>query len=201
MVLSMDTGEDQDYASLPEPDLIRLAQKGDRQAYDRLVRIYQKQVYRWAFHVVRTHDVADEVTQDVFVRTYRALDRVDPDRPFGAWLCRSTFNVALNLVRKQQFRTQWAQENRAEPTDYERESAQPDAWFRRRRVLQRLETAIDALPPLYRTIILLRLRDELSYEEISQALGVSLGTVMSRLARARQRLRVSLGDLIDDLRE
>ena len=197
----MSTGGDHDYANLTEPEIIRLAQSGDRRAYDILVRLYQKQVYRWAFHVVRTHDLADEVTQDVFVKTYQALDRVDPDRPLGAWLCRSTINAALNIIRKQQFRTQWAQENRPDPTDYEREAGQPDAGFRRRRVLERLEKAIDDLPPIYRTIILLRLKDDLSYDQISKVLGVSMGTVMSRLARARQRLRVALGDMIDDLRE
>ncbi len=197
----MSTGGDHDYANLTEPEIIRLAQSGDRRAYDILVRLYQKQVYRWAFHVVRTHDLADEVTQDVFVRTYQALNRVDPDRPLGAWLCRSTINAALNIIRKQQFRTQWAQENRPDLTDYEREAGQPDAGFRRRRVLERLEKAIDDLPPIYRTIILLRLKDDLSYDQISKVLGVSMGTVMSRLARARQRLRVALGDMIDDLRE
>lgn len=197
----MSTGGEQEYNNLSESELIRLAQKGDHRAYDHLVRTFQKQVYRWAFHVVRAHDLADEVTQDVFVRTFQALDRIDPDRPFGAWLCRSAVNIALNVIRKQQFRTQWAQENRPDPTDYERESSQPEAGFRRRRVLQRLEAAIDDLPPIYRTIILLRLRDEMSYDEISRVLGVSMGTVMSRLARARHRLRDSLGDMIDDLRE
>lgn len=197
----MSTGDDQDFSTLAEPEVIRLAQTGDRRAYDILVRRYQKQVYRWAFHVVRTHDLADEVTQDVFVRTYQALDRVDPDRPLGAWLCRSTINVALNIIRKQQFRTQWAQENRPDPTDYERESSQPDAGFRRRRVIALLEKAIDELPPIYRTIILLRLKDDMSYDDISKVLKLSMGTVMSRLARARQRLRVSLGDKLDDLRE
>lgn len=197
----MSTDGAQDYSSLSEPALIRLAQNGDRRAYDFLVRAYQKQVYRWAFHVVRTHDLADEVTQDVFVRTFQALDRVDPDRPFGAWLCRSTVNVALNIVRKQQFRARWAEENRPDPSDYEREASQPDAGFRRRRVIERLERAIDELPPIYRTIILLRLKNDMSYDEISRVLGLSMGTVMSRLARARQRLKESLGDLLEDLRE
>lgn len=197
----MSAGDEQEYNNLSEPDIIRRAQGGDRRAYDLIVRRYQRQVYRWAFHVVRTHDLADEVTQDVFVRTFQALERVDPDRPIGAWLCRSAINIALNVVRKQQFRTQWAQDNRPEPTDYEKESAQPDAGFRRRRVIQRLERAIDQLPPIYRTIILLRLKEDMSYDQISKALGLSMGTVMSRLARARQRLRESLGDLLEDLRE
>jgi RNA polymerase sigma-70 factor (ECF subfamily) len=184
-----------------EGELIRKAQAGDRSAYDQLVRRYQRQVYRWAYHVVRAHDLADEVTQDVFVRTYKAIERIDPERPFGAWLCRSAINIALNLLRKQQFRTQWAQDNRTEPTDFEKEAAQPDASLRRQRVLKKLEHAIDRLDPIYRTIILLRANEEMSYEEIAQALGISMGTVMSRLSRARQRLKAALGETIDDLRE
>ncbi|MBI3872737.1 MAG: sigma-70 family RNA polymerase sigma factor [candidate division Zixibacteria bacterium] len=182
-------------------DLVVAAQKGDNSAYDCLVRRYQRQVYRWAFHVVRTHDLADEVTQDVFVRTYEALARIDPNRPFGAWLCRTTVNIALNLLRKNQFRAQQILLNRPDPSDYEREAAQPEASFRRRRLLARLEAEIDRLPEVYRTIILLRLRDALTYEEIREALGVSMGTVMSRLARARRKLREALGDFLEDLRE
>ncbi len=186
---------------IEEGELIRKAQAGDRSAYDQLVRRYQRQVYRWAYHVVRAHDLADEVTQDVFVRTYKAIDRIDPLRPFGAWLCRSAINISLNLLRKQQFRTQWAQDHHTEPTDFEKESAQPDASLRRKRVLRKLEKAIDQLDPIYRTIILLRAKEDMSYEQIAQTLGVSIGTVMSRLSRARQRLRDALGETIDDLRE
>ncbi|MEW5702896.1 MAG: RNA polymerase sigma factor [Candidatus Zixiibacteriota bacterium] len=184
-----------------EEELIRATQSGDRYAYDVLVRRYQRRVYRWAFHVVRTHDLADEVTQEVFVRTYEAISRVDPKRPLGAWLCRSAVNLALNLLRKQQFRARWAEENRPEPTDFEKEASEPDTAFRRRRIMDRLDRAIDSLPILYRTILLLRLKDGMSYEEIADALGISMGTVMSRLSRARRRLRTELGDMIEDLRE
>jgi len=201
MVVAMGDRGEWLLVDLPESEQIRAAQNGDRAAYDLLVRRYQKQVYRWAFHVVRTHDLADEVSQEVFVRTFQALPRIDPDRPLGAWLCRSTVNLALNLLRKQQFRAKWAEDNRPDPTDFERKAAEPDAAFRRHRVLGRLEAAIDDLPALYRTVLLLRLKDGMTYEEIAAALGISMGTVMSRLARARRRLRASLGDLIEDLRQ
>jgi RNA polymerase sigma-70 factor (ECF subfamily) len=184
-----------------EPELIRAAQEGDRGAYDSLVRLYQKQVYRWAFHVVRNHDLADEVAQEVFVRTYEALDRVDPDRPLGAWFCRSTTNVSLNLLRKSQFRTKWIEEQRRDPPDHRHDSSQPDAALHRREVLARIQQAINTLTPMYRAVILLRVKENMSYGEIAEALGISMGTVMSRLARARRKLRISLGDLLDELRE
>ncbi len=182
-----------------ESDLIRQAQAGDRFAYDQLVRRHQRTVYRWAFNVVRNHDVADEVAQEVFVRTYLALERIDPERPLGSWLCKTTVNVALNLLRKQRFREQWAQENRTESEELASNADEPDAKLRRHRVIARLEQSISKLPPVYRTALLLRTRDHLSYGEIAEAMGVSLGTVMSRLNRARKRLRTMMGDLLDDL--
>jgi RNA polymerase sigma-70 factor (ECF subfamily) len=107
--------------------------------------------------------------------------------------------VALNILRKQRFREQWAQENRTESEEQASNADEPDAKLRRHRVIARLEQAIDALPAVYRTTLLLRTRDHLSYGEIAEATGVSLGTVMSRLNRARKKLRTMMGNLLDDL--
>jgi RNA polymerase sigma-70 factor (ECF subfamily) len=188
----------EDRTETSESDLIRAAQVGDRLAYDELVRRHQRSVYHWAYNVVRSHDAADEVAQEVFVRTYMALDRIDPERPLGSWLCRTTVNVALNTVRKQRFRTQWAEENKPDPASLESPGDQPDAACRRHELIRRLERGINGLPPLYRTVLLLRARDQMTYEEIARTLDVSVGTVMSRLARARKRLRNELGDILSD---
>ena len=188
----------EDQIETSESDLIRAAQAGDRFAYDELVRRHQRNVYRWAYNVVRSHDGADEVAQEVFVRTYMALDRIDPERPLGSWLCRTAVNVALNAVRKQRFRTQWAEENKPGVDSQDAAGNQPDAIFRRHRLIEHLERGIKALSPLYRTVLLLRTRDQMTYEEIAQALDVSVGTVMSRLARARKKLRNELGDILGD---
>lgn len=197
----MNEGRHEGRQTRSEPDLIRAAQQGDRSAYDSLVERYQKQVYRWAFHFVRTHDLADEVAQEVFVRTFEALARLDPERALGAWLCRSTTNVALNMLRKKQFRARWVEENRARMQDAEDSVAQPDAELRSRRVIGRIGRAIDALSPTYRAVMLLRVKESMTYGEIAEALEISIGTVMSRLARARKRLRADLRDVMDDFLE
>jgi RNA polymerase sigma-70 factor, ECF subfamily len=184
-----------------ESELIRLAQEGDRFAYDELVRRHQRNVYRWAYNIVRHHDTADDVAQEVFVRTFLALDRIDPERPLGSWLCKTAVNVALNILRKQRFRAQWAEDQHLGMAEEHAAADEPDALLRRRRVIQKLEAAIQELPPIYRMALLLRTRDHMSYEQIADALGVSLGTVMSRLARARQRLRTMMGSSLDDLYE
>jgi RNA polymerase sigma-70 factor (ECF subfamily) len=183
----------EDRIETSESELIRAAQAGDRLAYDELVRRHQRNVYRWAYNVVRSHDAADEVAQEVFVRTYMALDRIDPERPLGSWLCRTAVNVALNSVRKQRFRTQWAEDNKP---DVDSGGNQPDAVFRQHELIRRLERAINNLTPMYRTVLLLRTREQLSYGEIAKVLDVSVGTVMSRLARARKRLRKELGEFL-----
>ena len=184
-----------------DSDLIRAAQTGDRFAYDELVRRYQRSVYRWAYNVVRSHDSADEVAQDVFVRTYMALERIDPEQPFGAWLCKIAVNVSLNMVRKQHVRMQWMEENRSDGAGSNPNAAGPDTKFQHRRLIARVEHGIGSLPPIYRTILLLRAQENMSYEQIAETLGVSMGTVMSRLARARRKLRKKLGALLEDLME
>jgi len=187
--------------SKTESELIRSAQAGDRLAYDELVRRHQRNVYRWAYNIVRSHDAADDVAQEVFVRTFIALERIDPERPLGSWLCKTAVNIALNVLRKQRFRAQWAENQATGPAEAVAAGDEPDALMRRHRVIRRLEEAINELPPIYRTALLLRTRDHMSYDQIAEVLGVSMGTVMSRLARARKRLRTMMGDLLDDLYE
>jgi len=182
-----------------EPELIRAAQSGDRGAYGELVRRYQQQVYRWAYQIVRSHDIADDVAQDVFLRTYQAIDRLDPERPLGAWLCRSTINRALNITRKSQYRARRVEEERPGVASSQPPANRPDELLHQREVLARVEQAIRELPAFYRAVLILRVNEQMSYEEIADTLGVSMGTVMSRLARARKRLRKVVGDFLDDL--
>lgn len=182
-----------------EPELIRAAQQGSHDAYDRLVRNFQKQVYRWAYHLVRSHDLADEVAQEVFVRTYHALARIDPDRPLGAWLSRTTTNLALNLLRRIQYQTRRLEESRPLTNPSQISQNDPDTVLHNREILARVEKALATLPPHYRVTLILRVKEQMSYSEIAESLNISIGTVMSRLARARHRLRSILGDVLDDL--
>jgi RNA polymerase sigma-70 factor (ECF subfamily) len=138
--------------------LLARARKGDASAFEEVVRRYQRRVYGVALRIVRAHDVADDVTQEAFLRAWRALDRFELGRPFGPWVCRIAANIALNHVRSPRAREEV------------------------------LDRALASLPPEQRAVFVLRAFEELSYEEIAQALDLSAGTVMSRLFRARQRL-------------
>jgi RNA polymerase sigma-70 factor (ECF subfamily) len=176
----------------PEPDetfLLARARQGDLAAFETVVGRYQRRVYGVALRIVRAHDVADDVAQEAFVRSWRSLDRFELGRPFGPWVCRIAANLAVNHVRSPRAREEGLPEGHAETP-----SADPgplgavlDAEARRV-----LDEAVAELGPEQRAVFVLRTVEEMSYEEIAGALGISPGTVMSRLFRARERLATAL---------
>ncbi|HVR71344.1 MAG TPA: sigma-70 family RNA polymerase sigma factor [Vicinamibacteria bacterium] len=172
-----------------EADLLAKAQGGNLFAFEEIVKRYQKRVYGTAMRILRRHDLADDVVQDAFLRAYQALGRFDRHRPFGPWICRIAANLAVNHVRSPESREEALPESLAD-------TAAPDEGPLRgvleaegREVLDR---AMARLSPEQRAVFVLRVREELSYQEIAEALEISPGTVMSRLSRARERLRVAL---------
>jgi RNA polymerase sigma-70 factor (ECF subfamily) len=172
-----------------EAQLLARAQRGHLFAFEEIVRRYQRRVYAVALRIVRRHDVADDVAQEAFVRAHRNLGSFDSARPFGPWICRITANLALNHLRSPQAREQELPEGHAE-----RASARPDPLAEllddeARRVLDR---ALGELPAEQRAVFVMRVMEDLSYREIADALGIAQGTVMSRLFRARERLREAL---------
>ena len=176
----------------PGPDetfLLARARQGDLAAFETVVRRYQRRVYGVALRIVRAHDVADDVAQEAFVRSWRSLDRFELGRPFGPWVCRIAANLAVNHVRSPRAREEGLPEGHAETP-----SADPgplgavlDAEARRL-----LDEAVAALSPEQRAVFVLRTAEDMSYDEIAGALGISPGTVMSRLFRARERLARAL---------
>jgi RNA polymerase sigma-70 factor (ECF subfamily) len=176
----------------PGPDeafLLARAGSGDLAAFETVVLRYQRRVYGVALRIVRAHDVADDVAQETFLRAWRSLDRFELGRPFGPWVCRIAANLAVNHVRSPRAREEGLPEGYAETrsSDPGPLGAVLDAEARRV-----LDAALDALSPEQRAVFVLRTGEEMSYEEIAGALGISPGTVMSRLFRARERLSRAL---------
>lgn len=171
--------------------LLARAEEGDFLAFEEVVRRYQRRVYATAMRVVRRHDVADDVTQEAFLRAYQSLSRFDKGRPFGPWICRIAANLAVSHVR--------SPEAREDPLDESAASAAPAPsgdgplaqvlGAEARAVLAR---ALDGLPAEQRAVFVLRTFEEMSYKEVADAAGISVGTVMSRLSRARGKLRAAL---------
>jgi len=172
-----------------ESSLLEQARRGSVSAFEQIVRRYQRRVYATAYRIVRRHEVADDVAQEAFIRAYRSLDRFDPGRPFGPWICRIAANLAVNHVRSPAAREDALPDGHAETPSAAPGPLQGVLDAEARTVLER---ALGELPTEQRAVFCLRVFDELSYREIADALGIEMGTVMSRLSRAREKLREAL---------
>ena len=181
-----------DHASMADPsegDLLDKARGGNLFAFEEIVRRYQRRVYATAYRIVRRHEVADDVAQEAFIRAYRSLDRFDPGRPFGPWICRIAANLAVNHVRSPEAREDALPDGHAEMPS---PAAGPLQGVLDAEARAMLDQALERLPAAQRAVFCLRVFEELSYREIAESLGISLGTVMSRLSRAREKLREAL---------
>jgi RNA polymerase sigma-70 factor (ECF subfamily) len=174
-----------------DAELLAGAQGGNLFAFEEVVRRYQRRVYATALRIVRRHDLADDVTQETFLRAHRALASYDRARPFGPWVCRIAANLAINHVRSPEAREDGLAEDAAEARPAPAADGPLQAMLHReaRAVLER---AVGDLPAEQRAVFVLRAFEDQSYAEIADSLGISVGTVMSRLSRAREKLRIAL---------
>jgi RNA polymerase sigma-70 factor, ECF subfamily len=175
---------------LAEAGLLSKAQGGNLFAFEEIVKRYERRVYGTALRIVRRHDLADDVAQETFLRAWQRLSSFDLERPFGPWVCRIAANLAINHVRSPVAREEGLPEDRPDPPDAGQTPLARVLDAEAERVLQ---GALRDLPAEQRAVLTLRVVEEMSYKEIAEALGVPAGTVMSRLARARDRLAVALG--------
>ena len=167
-----------------EPELIRRAQAGDRGALGILVRSYQRRVYALGIRFFRNSDDAEDLVQETFIRAWHALDRFDPERPFAPWLMRIASNRALTEIATRKRR---GNEELDESISWSGPGADDD--LERQQLQQDVERAVADLPADQRMILLLRATEGLSYREIAENMDIPIGTVMSRLARARETMR------------
>jgi len=172
-----------------ESGLLEQARRGNLFAFEEIVRRYQRRVYATAYRIVRRHEVADDVAQEAFIRAHRNLDRFDAARPFGPWICRIAANLAVNHVRSPEAREDALPDGHAETPSAAPGPLQGVLDAEARALLDR---AVGDLPAEQRAVFCLRVFEELSYREIAESLGIEMGTVMSRLSRAREKLRATL---------
>jgi RNA polymerase sigma-70 factor (ECF subfamily) len=182
-------------------ELIGLAKNGDQAAFRKLVERHQRRAFAIAVGLVRDENDARELVQEAFLRVYRGLDSFQGGSSFFTWLYRIVTNLAIDLMRKPGRKDAELLDNQAadeEPSDFPLVSridgSDPIDVMRRREIAGRIQAALDALPPYHRGVILMREVEGMSYEEMAQAMGVSKGTIMSRLFHARQKLQRALAD-------
>ncbi len=172
---------------LEDEDCIARAQKGDASAFSELVARYQDRIYRFLVRLTRSQDDALELTQETFLSAYTALARWRPDAQFTTWLFRIARNHAFDWLRHRKL-VEFVAVGEEQDLDIADPAPTPDRALETVQRLRELERALGRLPAEHREILLLREIEEMSYEDIAKVLDISLGTVKSRIARARTGL-------------
>ena len=181
--------------------LVKKAQSNDLRAFDELVRLYQNKVYGLCYHLTGNHDDAQDVAQEAFIRAYKALGSFRNEADFGTWLHRITLNVWLNIKRKNSPRVVSLDEpyESGNGSNIQREvpavDGDPLEALEEKEFHGLVRSALNTLSEEHRAVLVLREIEGCSYEEIARMLGCSLGTVKSRLSRAREVLRRTMTEL------
>jgi RNA polymerase sigma-70 factor (ECF subfamily) len=190
----METWAEQGLVHLDSEALIRRCQQGDRLAIEVLIRRYQNYVYRLCYLVMRSEQDAEDMTQETFIRAFRALPRFEirQGTSFEAWLYRIAVNACRSRMRRKWYQVlPWPE---PAPQLVAAPEEQPDRVLIQGERRHRLLEAIDSLGEKHRLVVILRYYAGLSNEEIARTLNIPSGTVRSRLHVARQRLREFLAE-------
>ena len=173
--------------SFDDEKLIFEAKKGNLFSFEKLVKCYQKKIYYLAYRMTKDHDAADDIAQETFIKAYYSLQKFKEGYGFFPWIYRVCMNLAINYLKRQKFTVSesvaFPQMERKEAVDFD-----PLIILINEEKKVKIENAIEKLPPPFKAVFVLKVYEDLSYEDISKALNISKGTVMSRLFRARERL-------------
>ena len=192
-----------DLTSLPDADVVALAQQGRDRAFRELVRRYERPVFSLIYRMVRDREASEDLAQDSFVKVLNHLDRYRPEFKFSSWIFKIANNVAIDFLRKRQLDTVSMDGSPHAMTAAEAEASSFDVVAQQESALDELEAreigtaierAIARLRPEYRACIVLRHIEGRSYEEIATTLDLPLGTVKTYIHRARNELRIALQD-------
>ena len=181
-----------------ETELIESAKQGNHTAFGELVEHLQPQLFRTLYRFVGNEEEARDILQEALLQAYRALHTFRGESGFYTWLYRIAIRICYREINSKRFQTQRASEpfpyesaevlvERARREFISRQKSPRDESEQREKI-ERVRQAIRSLPPKYYEIVVLRDLEELSYGEIARALGISIGTVMSRLNRGRKKL-------------
>ncbi|QEL65140.1 ECF subfamily RNA polymerase, sigma-24 subunit [Oryzomicrobium terrae] len=183
--------------------LVERAQAGDKHAFELLVAKYQRKLARLLSRFIRDPAEVEDVTQEAFIKAYRALPAFRGDSAFYTWLYRIGINTAKNYLVAQGRRAPTSTEFDSEEAetfedgDQLRDINTPDALLLSKQIGETVNSAMEALPEELRTAIVLREIEGLSYEDIAKIMDCPIGTVRSRIFRAREAVAAKLRPLLD----
>lgn len=178
--------------TLEDGEVVSAFLGGEERAFEELVSRYQGRLLSFVYRTIGDRDRAEDLVQEVFIRVYRHIGRFDRSKKFSTWIYTIASNLAKNELRNrsrnplvlfQTIRAKFEDEDR--PLQFEDLHTRPDDLFRKRYLREAVEKSVEKLPLHHREVFVLRELEGKSYEEIAEITGVNLGTVKSRLNRAR----------------
>ncbi len=172
-------------------DLINRFKDGDTSAFEEIVLEYQDKIYNLCRHMLQNAHDAEDAAQDVFVKAYQNLNRFKPEASLLTWLYRIAINTCIDYRRKPFFESLFktSKEGDVFAVDQLSDSPSPERLYESKQISHAIQLTLGRLSEKLRTVIVLKEIEGLSYEEISEILEVSIGTVKSRISRAREELR------------
>ena len=188
--------------SATDQEIVEAVLAGEQHRFAELVGRYQGPIVNYVYRMLGNYDDAVDLSQDVFLKSYSALHSYRPQYPFTAWLFRIARNAAIDEIRRRRLtlvpldapvETEEGTMGREVAAD----EAGPEQVFLDDEFRDHLEDAIAQLPEKYREPLVLRHAADMSYDEIAEALELPLGTVKTRIFRARKALRTGLGDVLE----
>ena len=185
-----------------DEDLVLRVQQGDKSAFDLLVIKYQHKIIQLVNRYVKDPSEAQDVAQEAFIKAYRALGNFRGDSAFYTWLYRIAINTAKNYLvsrsrRSSDYEVDVQDAEAIENAPQLQGMETPERLLLNQEIIDTIKTAIDKLPDEMRTAIILREFDGMSYEEIAEAMDCPVGTVRSRLFRAREAIDNKLNPLLE----
>jgi RNA polymerase sigma-70 factor (ECF subfamily) len=192
------------FADLTDSQVVQQYLEGDGRAFGELVDRYDKRLLNFVYRTVGDRERAQDLVQETFVRVYRHLQRFDQTKKFSTWIYTIAGNLAKNELRNrsrnplvlfQTIKKNWEADHR--PLEWEDTKLRPDDLFRKRHLKEMVEDAVAQLPEHHRIVFVLRELEGKTYEEIAEITGCNLGTVKSRLNRARNNFARIIAPLLN----
>ena len=189
---------------LPDHQVVQGSLEGDTRAFGEIVARYDQRLLNFVYRTIGDRERAQDLVQETFVRVYRHLHRFDQTKKFSTWIYTIASNLAKNELRNrsrnplvlfQTLKRNWDADHR--PLEWEDTQYKPDDLFRKRHLREKVEEAVTHLPEHHRIVFVLRELEGKTYEEIAEITGCNLGTVKSRLNRARNNFATIIAPLID----
>ena len=187
-----------------DSEVVQASLDGDSRAFDELVRRYDQRLLNFVYRTIGDRERGEDLVQETFVRVYRHLHRFDQSKKFSTWIYTIASNLAKNELRNrsrnplvlfQTLKKNWDADHR--PLEWEDTQYKPDDLFRKRHLRAQVEKAVSQLPEHHRVVFVLREMEGKTYEEIADITNCNLGTVKSRLNRARNNFASIIAPMID----